>query len=135
MNFPYSLPLCTIIFKRYNQNLWGPPGQLPTLPSPKSGPDYTSMVKQINKQIKQTKMNTKLWKCLYTLDGTLLFSDCTLGDLPIIRADCCRHSSLTSCGGSSISSCRSCMAYRNSRRKMTLSCNVASSSNSEDCVT
>ena len=32
-----------MIFKRYNQNLWGPlfvgaPGQLPTLPSPKSGP-------------------------------------------------------------------------------------------------
>ena len=32
------------VFNTYNQNLWGPlfvgaPGQLPTLPSPKSGPD------------------------------------------------------------------------------------------------
>ena len=35
--------LCVIIFKGYNQNLWEPlfvgaPGQLPTLPPPKSGP-------------------------------------------------------------------------------------------------
>ena len=39
----YISSLCTMLFKRYNQNLWGPlfvgaPGQLPTLPSPKSGP-------------------------------------------------------------------------------------------------
>ena len=38
------ISLCTMIFERYSQNLWGPlfvgaPGQLPTLPSPKSGPD------------------------------------------------------------------------------------------------
>ena len=34
-----------MILKRYNQNLWGAlfvgaPGQLPTLPSPKSGPGH-----------------------------------------------------------------------------------------------
>ena len=39
------ISLCTMIFERYSQNLWGPlfvgaPGQLPTLPSPKSGPGW-----------------------------------------------------------------------------------------------
>ena len=38
------------IFKGYDQNLWGAlfvgaPGQLPTLPSPKSGPGYLPTLK------------------------------------------------------------------------------------------
>ena len=66
------ISLCTMIVKMYNQNLWGPlfvgaPGQLPTLPSPKSGPDFKYARASAQRHVFSFLRNVWLSQVIYNL--------------------------------------------------------------------
>ena len=74
------ISLCTMIFKRYNQNFWGPlfvgaPGQLPTLPSLKSGHDAKFIHEALDNALKEVLPKVKRTKSPWISQETLSLAD------------------------------------------------------------